>query len=231
MVQLKSSKPVSVSFRIPYYTQWGQSLVVCGSEPVLGSWNVKRGLQLSPVHQGDELIWFGTLSLPKGFGPCEYSYYVVDDDRNVVRWEMGKKRRLLLPQTFEGGELLHLHDFWQVLSSSLFESSFFSFLFHNTLDFRLVPMHFLSKVPSRTSSFVESALWRSRNLLGSSKIHCRMMVFLLLFNFHSASNVLSYLIPVMSFFTDSLLVHFKVCCPNLQEGTPVNPSFHLFLFI
>lgn len=117
MVQLgtKATKPVSVSFRIPYYTQWGQSLVVCGSEPVLGSWNVKRGLLLSPVHQGDELIWFGTISVAKGFGSCEYSYYVVDGDRNVLRWEMGNKRQLLLPHTIQSGDVLHFHDFWQVL--------------------------------------------------------------------------------------------------------------------
>lgn len=118
MVQLgtKATKPVSVSFRIPYYTQWGQSLVVCGSEPVLGSWNVKRGLLLSPVHNGDELIWFGTISVAKGFGSCEYSYYVVDDDRNVLRWEMGNKRRILLPHNIQGGDVLHFHDFWQVLA-------------------------------------------------------------------------------------------------------------------
>lgn len=117
MVQLgtKATKPVSVSFRIPYYTEWGQSLVVCGSEPVLGSWNVKRGLLLSPVHHGDELIWFGTISVAKGFGSCEYSYYVVDDDRNVLRWEMGNKRQIILPHTIQGGDVLHFHDFWQVL--------------------------------------------------------------------------------------------------------------------
>ncbi|KAL6225879.1 hypothetical protein ACLB2K_004728 [Fragaria x ananassa] len=172
MVQLKSSKPVSVSFRIPYYTQWGQSLVVCGSEPVLGSWNVKRGLQLSPVHQGDELIWFGTLSLPKGFGPCEYSYYVVDDDRNVVRWEMGKKRRLLLPQTFEGGELLHLHDFWQVGADALpFKSAFKDVVFRRECTLE-----------------IEKPLGLIQNSLQND---------------------------------DSLLVHFKVCCPNLQEGTSI----------
>ncbi|XP_004309467.1 PREDICTED: 4-alpha-glucanotransferase DPE2 [Fragaria vesca subsp. vesca] len=172
MVQLKSSKPLSVSFRIPYYTQWGQSLVVCGSEPVLGSWNVKRGLQLSPVHQGDELIWFGTLSIPKGFGPCEYSYYVVDDDRNVVRWEMGKKRRLLLPQTFEGGEQLHLHDFWQVGADALpFKSAFKDVVFRRECTLE-----------------IEKPLGLIQNSLQND---------------------------------DSLLVHFKVCCPNLQEGTPI----------
>lgn len=108
-----SSKPVNVSFRIPYYTEWGQSLLVCGSEPVLGSWNIKRGLLLSPVHHGKELIWFGTVCVPKGF-KCNYTYYVVDEKRNVMRWEMGDRRKVLLPEGIQDGEAVELHDLWQV---------------------------------------------------------------------------------------------------------------------
>lgn len=108
----KSAKSLNVNFRIPYYTHWGQSLLVCGSEPVLGSWNVKKGFLLSPVHQDNELIWCGSITVPSGFS-CEYTYYVVDDEKNVLRWEMGKKRKLLLPETIKDGEVL-LHDLWQV---------------------------------------------------------------------------------------------------------------------
>lgn len=109
----KSVKSQSVSFRIPYYTQWGQSLLVCGSEPILGSWNVKKGLLLRPVHQGDQLIWTGSIAVPSGFS-CEYCYYVVDDERHVLRWEMGKKRKLILPEGIKDGELAELRDLWQV---------------------------------------------------------------------------------------------------------------------
>ncbi|KAF7116608.1 hypothetical protein RHSIM_RhsimUnG0019400 [Rhododendron simsii] len=111
-------KSVGLSFRIPYNTQWGRSLVVCGSESVLGSWNVKRGLALSPQHQGDELIWCGSTAVPAGF-ECEYSYYVVDDDRNVLRWEAGKKRKLVLPEGLRDGEVVELHDLWQTSSDGL----------------------------------------------------------------------------------------------------------------
>lgn len=110
----KGTKSVKLSFRIPYNTQWGQSLVVCGSESALGSWNVKRGLALSPQHQGDELIWGGSMAVPAGF-ESEYSYHVVDDDRNVLRWEAGKKRKLVLPDGLKDGEVVELHDLWQVL--------------------------------------------------------------------------------------------------------------------
>lgn len=113
-----TTKSVNVRFRLPYYTQWGQSLIVCGSEPLIGSWNVKKGLLLSPVHQGDELIWCGTIAVPSGFG-CEYNYYVVDDNRNVLRWEKGNRRELILPQGLQGGEVVELRDLWQVLPFAL----------------------------------------------------------------------------------------------------------------
>jgi len=106
-------KSVTVTFRIPYYTQWGQSLLVCGSVPLLGSWNVKRGILLTPSHQEKELIWRGSIDVPSGF-ECEYSYYVVDDEKNTLRWEMGNKRRLALPDTVQDGEEVELHDLWQV---------------------------------------------------------------------------------------------------------------------
>lgn len=112
----KPIESVTVSFRLPYYTQWGQSLLVCGSGPLLGSWSVKKGLLLSPVHEGEELIWYGTIAVPNGF-QCEYSYYVVDDEKNILRWEMGKKRKLLLPVGIPHGERVELRDLWQVLFS------------------------------------------------------------------------------------------------------------------
>lgn len=115
-------KSVKVSFRLPYYTQWGQSLLVCGSEPVLGSWNVKKGLLLSPVNQGVELIWMGSVAVPSGF-ECEYNYYVVDDDKNILRWEMGKRRKLLLSEGILDGEVVECHDLWQVLLCFCFSLS------------------------------------------------------------------------------------------------------------
>ncbi|XP_068659534.1 4-alpha-glucanotransferase DPE2 [Aristolochia californica] len=122
--QKKSLKMVNLSFRLPYYTQWGQSILVSGSEPLLGSWNVKKGFLLSPFHQGQELIWCGRIAVPKGFH-CEYSYYLVDGDLNVLRWEAGKKRKISLPEGIQGEEVLELHDLWQTASETLFFRSAF----------------------------------------------------------------------------------------------------------
>ncbi|GAB2210062.1 hypothetical protein Drorol1_Dr00015315 [Drosera rotundifolia] len=124
-------RSVNLTFRIPYFTHWGQSLLVCGSEPLLGSWNLKKGLQLSPWHVGNELIWRGSIEVPSGFGG-EYSYYVVDDDKNVVRWEAGKKRKLLLPDS-QVGEAIELRDLWQNGSDTLpFKSAFKDVLFFHS---------------------------------------------------------------------------------------------------
>ncbi|XP_051149443.1 4-alpha-glucanotransferase DPE2 isoform X2 [Andrographis paniculata] len=114
----KASNSVTLCFKIPYYTQWGQHLLVCGSEPVLGAWNVKRGLLLKPSHQGDELIWSGSVTVPAGFS-FVYNYYVVDDEKNVLRWESGKKRTMPLPKGIPNGQLVELHDLWQTGSDDL----------------------------------------------------------------------------------------------------------------
>ncbi|MDA9098485.1 hypothetical protein N9L76_06065 [bacterium] len=34
----------TVSFRVKYWTEWGQNLVVVGSHPKLGEWDVRKGI-------------------------------------------------------------------------------------------------------------------------------------------------------------------------------------------
>ncbi|GAB4851804.1 4-alpha-glucanotransferase dpe2 [Ancistrocladus abbreviatus] len=166
-------KSVNVTFRIPYFTHWGQSLLVCGSEPLLGSWNVKKGLPLIPFHLGNELIWRGSIEVPRGFG-CEYSYFVVDDEKNVLRWEMGKKRKLLLLDSVQDGEAIELHDLWQTGSDALpFRSAFKNVIFQSTSRFD-----------------VERPLGVLQNKLDQGA-------------------------------TDSILVHFRICCPSIEEDTSV----------
>ncbi|XP_010525431.1 PREDICTED: 4-alpha-glucanotransferase DPE2 isoform X2 [Tarenaya hassleriana] len=169
----RSSKPmVHISFWIPYFTHWGQSLLVCGSAPGLGLEDVKKGLLLKPLHQGDELIWTGSVSVPQGFS-CEYSYYVVDDKKNALRWEMGKKRKLVLPDTLKGGEYVQLRDLWQTGDQALpFRSAFKDVIFRQSWDLK-----------------IDKPLGVFQNTLDQD---------------------------------DSLLVQFKICCPNIGEETSVH---------
>ncbi|GAV89138.1 CBM_20 domain-containing protein/Glyco_hydro_77 domain-containing protein [Cephalotus follicularis] len=166
-----SVKSVTVSFRLPYYTHWGQSILVCGSEPVLGSWIVKKGLLLSPVHQENELIWSGSIGVPSEFD-FEYSYYLVDDERNILRSEMGKKRKLLLPQGIKDGQVLELHDLWQTGNDALpYRSAFKNVIFGRN--------------------------WK--------------------LNTEKPEGVIKNMLDM----EDSVLVHFKICCPNIEENTSV----------
>ena len=48
---------INLRFRIAYYTQWGQNLMICGSDAQLGSNNIKQGVWMTPHHEGDLLIW------------------------------------------------------------------------------------------------------------------------------------------------------------------------------
>ncbi|KAL6896549.1 hypothetical protein ACP4OV_007121 [Aristida adscensionis] len=121
---VKSLHTVTLLFKLPYYTQWGQSLLIAGSEPALGSWNVKQGLSLSPVHQDNVLIWCGRVSVAAGF-TSEYSYYVVDDNKNVLRFESGEKRKLVLPEGIQEGDVIEIRDWWQDASEALFLRSAF----------------------------------------------------------------------------------------------------------
>ncbi|KAL9361259.1 hypothetical protein Peur_044044 [Populus x canadensis] len=166
----KIVKSVNVSFRLPYYTHWGQRLLVCGSEPVLGSWDVKKGLLLSPAHQGEELTWCGSVAVPSEFS-CEYSYYVVDDEKSVLRREMGKKRKLVLPEGINGGENVELHDLWQTGGDAIpFRSAFKDVIFRLSWGLNI-----------------------ERPLGIQNKLDME----------------------------DAVLVHFKICCPNVEEETSV----------
>ncbi|KAL8172220.1 hypothetical protein V2J09_024024 [Rumex salicifolius] len=130
-------REVNLTFRIPYFTHWGQSLLVCGSEPLLGAWDVKKGLLLSPIHVGNELVWRGSIEVPSKFG-CEYNYYVVDDSRNILRSEMGKKRKLLLSEAVQHGELVELRDLWLAGSDALpFRSAFKDVIFRDSFSLKV----------------------------------------------------------------------------------------------
>nr|XP_043619388.1 4-alpha-glucanotransferase DPE2 isoform X2 [Erigeron canadensis] len=169
--EIKPLVSVNVRFRIPYYTQWGQSLVVCGSEPMLGSGNVKKGILLTPFHEGEELIWAGSLTVPVGF-QSEYSYYVVDDEKNVIRWEVGHKRKLALPDGVENGKVVEFHDLWLNGSDGLpFKSAFKNVIFCKS-----------------SSLAIEKPLGMVQNKLDHE---------------------------------DSVIVQFKICCPNIAEGTSI----------
>ena len=51
------SPRVTLRFRVPYATQWGENLVLTGDDDRLGAWEPARGSWMQCTHVGDELIW------------------------------------------------------------------------------------------------------------------------------------------------------------------------------
>lgn len=75
------------SFSVTATTTWGQSVVVVGSIPALGSWAPSNGVALSAASYP---VWTATLDLPAG-ATFAYKYVKRDGGGNVV-WESGGNR-------------------------------------------------------------------------------------------------------------------------------------------
>ena len=41
---MAAPRPILVGFRVKYWTEWGQNLVVVGNHPKLGEWDVRKGV-------------------------------------------------------------------------------------------------------------------------------------------------------------------------------------------
>ncbi|GLJ46730.1 hypothetical protein SUGI_0985310 [Cryptomeria japonica] len=128
----KRIRKINLRFRIPYYTQWGENLVVCGSDPAVGGWDVNKAVRMVPYHQGDILYWHATLTVAHDFS-CNYNYFLVDEQRNVLKQESGKRQTFTLPQSLPDGASVDVYDLWldgSAPSSLLSKSAFQKAIFH-----------------------------------------------------------------------------------------------------
>ncbi|MBM7820992.1 alpha-amylase [Cellulosimicrobium cellulans] len=81
------------SFSVTATTTWGQSVLVVGSIPALGSWAPANGVALSAAGYP---VWTATLDLPAGT-TFAYKYVKRDGGGNVV-WESGGNRTATVGQ-------------------------------------------------------------------------------------------------------------------------------------
>lgn len=51
------SLSVTLRFRVPFQTRWGENLVLCGDDDRLGAWEPARGIWMQCFHAGDLLLW------------------------------------------------------------------------------------------------------------------------------------------------------------------------------
>eukprot|EP00775_Hariotina_reticulata_P007782 gene7782-7980_t len=130
LTQMPSDKErrINVHFRIPYMTQWGQSIVLTGTGALLGNMNYDKGIILKCHHEKDALVWDALVSLP--WQPCyKYKYAIVrqEDGQQVVESEELLEHTLLLQQGLGHGDVVEVLDTWcdrsypgSILSSSAF---------------------------------------------------------------------------------------------------------------
>ncbi|KAF5838691.1 hypothetical protein DUNSADRAFT_2387 [Dunaliella salina] len=76
--QAMGSKRINLHLRVPFFTTWGQNLVVCGAGAMMGNWDPKRGHPMHCHHEKDVLVWEALLTLPWQ-AQFSYKYVVVED--------------------------------------------------------------------------------------------------------------------------------------------------------
>jgi 4-alpha-glucanotransferase len=97
-------------FTLPFRTTWGQRLVVCGSTPALGAWNLDHALSLH--YQPAAGIWSQEISLPdEQPGTVQYKYVLLDERTGSQDWEWGPNRAV----AYDGRQFSRvvLEDYWR----------------------------------------------------------------------------------------------------------------------
>ena len=102
---------MTIHFTLPYRTTYGDRLVVCGSLPALGRWNVADALPLS--YDENTARWIGQLDVTAevAAAPITYKYVLLTAGGGEV-WEWGPNRPL--PAAPAGLAHLEVRDYWRV---------------------------------------------------------------------------------------------------------------------
>jgi len=113
---------MKISFKIDYYTRWGQNVYICGSIPELGTWDESNALLMS-FHGNSK--WYGEIEI-YDIDSIDY-YYFIKDGENISHREWGDNHNILLNIT----KNYRINDNWQnkpkqqYLYTSAFSDSFF----------------------------------------------------------------------------------------------------------
>ena len=100
---------MTLHFTLPYFTAWGQRLVVCGSVPALGAWQLDQALPLT--YDPGAGTWNGQIELAAAAAETVSYKYVLLGDDGGPQWEWGGNRSIACPV----GPFAHirLHDYWR----------------------------------------------------------------------------------------------------------------------
>ncbi|OGV70126.1 MAG: hypothetical protein A2283_14305 [Lentisphaerae bacterium RIFOXYA12_FULL_48_11] len=116
---------MKIRFQIVCFTRWGQSLKVCGSVPVLGSWDLAKAPVMYSKDSGKGL-WDVDLDVDSGsIKSFEYKYVLFESGSNTCSWEWGANRKLTVSRA--GFDMFQINDFWREYSpedNALYSSAF-----------------------------------------------------------------------------------------------------------
>jgi 4-alpha-glucanotransferase len=99
---------MKVSFKVNYFTQWGQNLCVCGSSEELGKNNTTEAFPLQHTSGGN---WEGEVKFAGKTRQIEYKYLIKNGSEDNILWEWGSPRLLDLAQ-IKSDEIV-LEDAWR----------------------------------------------------------------------------------------------------------------------
>jgi 4-alpha-glucanotransferase len=100
---------MTLRFSLPYRTNLGQRLAVCGSHPDLGAWQPAAAANMH--YDEATTCWSIELNVPDAAGELTYKYVLRDDNTGGEQWEFGPNRRIAYDATRT--QHLHLADYWR----------------------------------------------------------------------------------------------------------------------
>lgn len=101
---------MKIYFRLPYYTRWGENILVTGNIPELGNNNLDKAL---PLNFKDHELWTGEIeiNIPAG-SEIYYNYLLLDRESGVRTIEWGNQRKIKLSK---GIEHFFCYDNWNAV--------------------------------------------------------------------------------------------------------------------
>ncbi len=123
---------MEIRFHVPYHTEWGQQLFVCGSLQELGAGDPQNALRMQYVPAD---TWTTAIQVPvRRTNRFDYWYIVRHDDGRLLRAEPGP-RTFLSPSEQEGAAadfcIVELRDSWRDAADP--ENAFLSSAFRGTI--------------------------------------------------------------------------------------------------
>ncbi|KXZ49645.1 hypothetical protein GPECTOR_20g502 [Gonium pectorale] len=89
---------VTVSFKVQYKCNFGQTVSLVGDSTELGRWSAQQGVRMR-WSKGD--TWTCSVKLPAG-SSLECKYVIVDEKGAEVRWQEGSNMALKVPASYHG---------------------------------------------------------------------------------------------------------------------------------